>query len=437
MREAAGYRSRWGAVATAVALFTGALLAFHLLRPRELDRKLDSDENQYIAISVQHYQQLVHGGLPVGYEGNTSDAVENPWRAGVHATNWGFHIPSLPKLCWGFALDRAGVREATTMVYPDYHRGDQKLLKEGMASLMPAMPTARLVVLLLAAFTAVFMHRIGAMLAGPAGAALAYAFWILSPLVFERATYIRIDFFQLAFSLACLSAAISMRAALAGRRGWARMQAAAMVLGVLSGCAVSSKLSGAYNCFAVGVWIPLLWWGSRRETGLGFWIGPLPALCLAGLASIGVFYVTNPFLWTAPIEGISAMLARWDELMAWLEDVYPIKHGIAHSLPERVALAGRKVFGTHEPWRAWTGLPLGLVLVPAGLWLLLARCRDSEPARVALAFVVVCAVVVTVWLPIEIPRYFLPYQPIVVLLEALVLAAAAGRLLGRIQPSRT
>jgi hypothetical protein len=77
------------------------------------------------------------------------------------------------------------------------------------------------------------------------------------------------------------------------------------------------------------------------------------------------------------------------------------------------------------------------VLVPAGLWLLLARCRDSEPARVALAFVVVCAVVVTVWLPIEIPRYFLPYQPIVVLLEALVLAAAAGRLLGRIQPSRT
>ena len=375
----------------------------------------------------------------MGYEGNPSAPGINPWRVGVHATNWGFHIPSLPKLCWGFALDRAGVREATLMVYPDYHQGDQELLSDGIASLRPAMRTARLVVLLFAAATAVLMHRIGSELAGPVGAVLAYGFWILSPLVFERAMYIRIDFFQLAFSLASLSAAISMRAALAGRRGRARMQAAALLLGVLSGCAVSSKLSGAYNCFAVGVWIPLLWWGSRRESGLSFWKGPLPALCLAGVAAIGVFYATNPFLWRAPIEGISAMLARWDELMAWLLEGYPeeFKHGIAHTLPERVALAGRKVFGTHEPWRAWTGLPLGLVLVPAGSWLLLARSRDSEPARVVLAYVLVCALVVTIWLPIEIPRYFLPYQPIVVLLEVLVLAAAGGRALGRFRRSQT
>lgn len=424
-----------------VALFAASASLFYLLRPGWQGYKLGSDESQYIVTSVQLVRQLVQGGSPPGVDPDLDPGSYHPWRVGIHDSNWGYNIPALPKLVWGTVLYLAGFRDTTLKALPAYFDTKDEYL-EAAETLLPLMPWARGASLVVGAATAVLIFWIAWALAGRLAALGAWGLWIASPLVFERVSYIRLDLFQLLFSLAALLVAILARDALGGRRGATKMVAVAVILGLLSGLAVSSKLNGAYNCAAVALWLALLWLTSGKERR-PFLRGPLQALVLSGCASFGVFYALNPALWGDPIGGVEIILQKWGKLGPMLVESYGWEGGKAHTLGERIVMAAEWIpkFEPLSHWavhpRARTDMPAGVVLLPLGLVVLLAQAFaarwrypaecDPEPARIMAIYMVTSFAFQTAWLPLMIPRYFLPYQPTVVILEALLGAAVIYR----------
>ena len=93
----------------AAALFALAYFAAWTTRDRRLEGRLASDEPEWIAISILHWQQLVDGAPPAGAELDpASERSDNPWKQGVQRTTFGYMNPCLPKLVWGATLTAAG-----------------------------------------------------------------------------------------------------------------------------------------------------------------------------------------------------------------------------------------------------------------------------------------------------------------------------------------
>lgn len=413
--------------------FAIALIVLYAARPRAQDTMLDSDERQYIAISIHHYQQLLHGGQPAGYEGAQAEGGASEWRAGVHATSWGYNIPGFSKVLWGAAFDVAGIHSAPIECFPRYQR-DPKVRHATTSQLLPALPIARWVVLVFAAACAAMILEIGRHLAGWPTGLIAYVLWLASPLVYRNAMYIRIDFFQVGFALAALWTAILLRDWIAGRRGHARMIAAGVALGALCGLATASKLNGALTGVAIAAWVLILWWPNRRMPGASFTLGPMATVSAAGATAWLVFFLLDPILWDGVSSGLRDILARWEHCNALMARSHPDPREVADSLPKGVLISLRKTLFTFEPLRAWTGLRFGLLLLPAGLaclaletlrrarWLAASQ-RAIDSARLTLVHLLIVGVGMTLWLPVAFDRYFLPFQPFLVLLEAIAITA--------------
>jgi len=416
-------------------------VAWWLLAPADIGRReedLYGDETCWVAISILHTDQLVHGTPPVGAE------LDPPrwqgggrWARGAQRTAFGYPSPCLPKLIWGAALAEQGFHEASPYVFTVFLQHDLETGRAARELLQPALPIARRVVLAFAcAATALLFLVSRAALPGAWGwlvATLTCALWCASPIVRGTVGDARTDFFMLAFALGALALALGARDALAGRRGEPARWLAGLGLGLLAGLAVSSKLDGGLVLVCVPLWVLLLGLGGGREKGR--LRATLPALLLAGAAACGVFWALNPRLWAEPIGGVVDILARWHDLFDVFQHDWAVRSGTAvgGTPAESVALFLDRTLHRDEPWRALTGLPGGGVLLLGGLGVLVLRAavgapgagggpRD-EPARVLLVFVLVLVVGSALWLPIDWPRYYLPAAPALALLQALALVA--------------
>lgn len=398
-----------------------------------------TDEPEWIAISILHWDQLVSGGPPAGAELDPPEWQDGgPWRRGVQRTMFGYPNPCLPKLVWGGLLHARGFHEASPLVFDVFERADPVAGARAQQALDPAQPLARRVVLALACLSAVLVFFAArAALPGAWGwlaAALAYGLWLASPLVQGTATYIRTDFFMLPLVLAALLLALGAAGSMAGRRGLARQLAVGLLLGLLCGLAVASKLNGALACACVALWIPLAWWRARGDGAAVGWQGPVLALLLAGVTSFAVFYALNPRLWGDPVGGVTDILARWERVMGFFQERWSQRTGVAvaRTPGERVALFVDRTLTRDDPWRALTGLPGGAALMLGGLGILAWRAlrpgstsalgASGRSALTLLVFALVFATGTALWLPIDWERFWLPVAPVVVLLEGLALA---------------
>lgn len=440
----AAARTRW---LLPLALGLIAALWFQLGRDASRDGELDVDEAEWLSMSIHSFQLLATGesrDLGASPE-ELAEAASDPWRLGIADSTFGWMNPLLPKLVLGAVAQAQGFRLAHRDVFLRFLQDEPDPAERARARLVasqlfvPALGGGRAVTTLLAAGVAALLFAAGRSLGGTACGLVAWLLWIASPAAREAAQHVRTDLFPLVFSLAALAFALARRESLAGARGARAQIAGGLVLGVLAGLAVGSKLNGALVAVAVGLWLPALWLLEPADRRTSLARGLLPASLAAGASCVALFALLDVAAWPpAPLDGLSELVRRWDQSMVFNQRRYLHTVEIARDLPQRVSLALRGTLDRDEPLRALTGLPLGAPLLIGGLLLLgrdlardLARRRGSTAASAALvvlAWIAVVAVGTTLWLPMDWERFFLPYLPCMILLEAVLAAWLLERL---------
>lgn len=402
----------------ALCLFALGLLVSHWTRERSFEGRLNSDEPEWIAISILHWRQLALGEPPAGAELDTVDSRrESEWAQGVQRTTFGYMNPCLPKLLWGAVLHARGFREASPLAFQTFNRAQPNAGKAAQQALLPAEGTARAVVVSASVASAVLLffvaRGLARGLAGWCAATLAYGSWFATPLVQNTAGYLRTDHFMLPMCLAGLLLALARPKV---TWGWGA------ALGLLCGLAVSSKLNGGLLCLATAAWALLAL--ARDRTRARHVLG---SVALAAAVSWIVFVALNPRLWDGALDGVRDILARWDKLLVYFQDELAPRTNVAvaRTLPERAALFARAL-----P-RSVPGGGVGVALAALGAVVLGVRsCRGSEVdrARAAAVFVAVFIAGTLAWLPIDWERFYLTATPALILLAVLPFGALVERL---------
>ncbi len=85
-----------------------------------------TDEVEWTAIAILHWQQLTRGGPPAGLEfEDEAGRAAGAWRSGAQRTLFGYPSANLPKLLWGAVLDAAGERRADAIVFDVFEQRDR------------------------------------------------------------------------------------------------------------------------------------------------------------------------------------------------------------------------------------------------------------------------------------------------------------------------
>jgi hypothetical protein len=408
---------------------------------RVFEGQLNSDEPEWIAISVLHWNQLVHGGPPAGAE-ERPESPAGPWQRGVQATTFGYMNPCLPKLLWGGLFALAGHTQVSPEVFKVGSRGSEERQTAAKEALLPLMPLARRSVIVLAALSGALVFGVArASVPGGLGwlaGGVAMALWLVSPLVLRWASYIRTDHFMMPALLGLWWWTLSRRDQLAGARGLAAALWAGLGAGILGGLATSGKLNGALGLVGCGAGVLAHWVVLPRPR-------PAPgralaALFLAGWTAFGTFVALNPRLWSGPFEGSADILARWDKLMSYFQNEWApyTWTEAAFTTRESVALFTARPLARDEPLRYHFGLSWGWCWMVLGLGALLLAAWGRGPlaartggagqgaAAVSLAFALVLVLATALWLPIDWERLFLPAVPPFALLGAFLAATLAA-----------
>jgi hypothetical protein len=396
----------------------------------------DTDEVEWTAIAISHWQQVTRGGPPAGLEFEDERGREaGPWRSGVQRTLFGYPSSNLPKLVWGAALDLAGERTADGIVFDVFEQRDRVRGARAAAELERAEGIARGVTYAVWGLAGALLYLFARQLApaglGRACGALALVLWLATPAVRHSATFVRGDPFLLATTLLALLAALRARPALAGERGPRALWLSGAGLGCLCGLVVASKLNGVFVLPTLALWSTWVWWGSARAH-------PRAAAAAAGLFALGAcatYLALHPHLWGDPLAGVADTLGRWRWMRDFLRtDWAPRARLVApEGLVEGWNLFIQRLCVREDPWRVLLHLPLRPLFLPlalaASLW---SRSRAvAAPQREALDLLVLTLVAfglgTAAWLPIDWSRYWLSALVPVCVLEARLLAAALGR----------
>lgn len=398
-----------------------------------------TDEVEWTAISILHWQQLTRGGPPAGLEFEDEAArAAGPWRSGAQRTLFGFPSANLPKLVWGAVLDAAGERAADAIVFDTFEHRDPARGARASRELERAVGIARLVTFaafgLAGALLALFAREL---VPGPWGwgcAAIALVLWLATPAVRDAATFVRGDWFMVAGTFATLLAALRLRPAIAGERGARAALRAGAVLGLACGLTVAAKLNGVFVVPVVLAWAAAARRRAVPRSGRTF----AAALALLAATSVLTFVLLHPYLWGNPVGAVEALFERWNWMREFLRRDWSLRAGLIapRGFGEGLELFVLRLCGRDDPWRALTTLPLRPFLLPLALvgvlgiaWRAQAAALREGARLLALAMLVV-GLGTAAWLPIDWPRYWLPALALACVLEAravLELGARWGR----------
>jgi hypothetical protein len=329
--------------------------------------------------------------------------------------SWGSHNPQIGKYIIGAGVWLAGYHSTITIPYDS-----RKTLAENIAYIRQIpipeaglLHSARLPVALLGIVSCLLIYWLASMVAGQWCGLLAVASVVGAHLLALSSRRAMIDTPALCLSLLALLALIhTVRSLEAGSRraiGWAALA------GIGCGLALGTKLSGGLMlavCAAVLLLEALRQarFGSAR--GLG---ATIAAGCVIAAWAWVIFFISNPFLFAAPIVGIRHMLTHNAVITAI--DTTPIA-----TLPAKAAVIWRSttIYGP----LAQLGLPGDRLLLLAGA-LGLGHAAWHAPQlfrkrslHVITIWIAVIYAGTLLWIPQDWGRYYLPLQPCNAFLQA-------------------
>jgi 4-amino-4-deoxy-L-arabinose transferase-like glycosyltransferase len=244
-------------------------------------------------------------------------------------------------------------------------------------------------------------------------ALLALASLLSAPLLRVSSRRAMIDTPALTFGLLTLVALVYLLRAL--RAGyWRRAVWWAVPAGLCAGLAIGTKLHALLVlivCFTalIAEAAYALRMSQRHMTAA------IVCLAVLGVGAWLVFYGSNPFLYPHPITGVQHLLA----LNAMVAGI-PMQQ--LTTTPQRIMAVWRSL-QTYAPL-AQLGLPLGPWLIGLGIIAVGAAARQgyatlrARQLDLILLWISVSVVGITLWLPHDWDRYYLPLQPCIALLQA-------------------
>lgn len=397
-----------------------------------------TDEVEWTAIAILHWQQLAHGAPPGGLEfEDEARRAAGPWRSGAQRTLFGYPSANLPKLVWGAVLDLAGEREADAIVFDVFEQLDRERGARAERELARAVRIARGVTFAVSALAGALLMLLARELCpgrrGWACAWIALALWLATPAVRASATFVRGDAFLLAATLAALLAALRWRTALRGARGPRALFGASALLGLAAGLAVSAKLNGVLVVPVLAAWL-----GYARPAGARACTGAAAAFTAALTLS---FLALHPYLWDAPLAALVDTLGRWRWMRDFLREDWALRARLVapQDFGEGWNLFVQRLCVREDPWRSLCALPLRPLVLPLALlaasWTAL-RAEDEREragARLLAFTAAVFALGTAAWLPIDWSRYWLSALVAATLLEARLAVALGERLASRLR----
>ena len=424
----------------ALALAAG-LVAWFVLHAPDPERGFEIDEAEYLAMGLFSVEQLL-GEDDATRGGNIALAPgEDPgtWRGGVHEVTFGFMSPGLPKLVFGTVV--RAVLPADTVVSPLIFRRfapegvpnhKAKALRLGSRhSLAPALEPARAVTTGLAALAAALLAAASALVVRTfdrrpwttaLGAAAATGLWLSAPAVQDAAHYVRPGLFPVVFwalALVLFLVALGNRAPALARGEAIRPSPLLLVgLGLCLGLAAAGKLNGVL----LAAVIPTLLWPltTNKPRVLMY------SACVWGLGAL-VFYLFNPGLWSAPVQGTDAILAGWRGDMRWQTEQYGGTLRVAESRFDALQLSFGALLREAGPLAGVVPY-VGTILCVLGLTAVGLGMRRSRADHGLYWYAVLLLFGSALIVPMERMRYFLPMVgPLAICGGVLVARLAVGR----------
>ncbi|MBI5375753.1 MAG: phospholipid carrier-dependent glycosyltransferase [Candidatus Schekmanbacteria bacterium] len=189
----------------------------------------------------------------------------------------------------------------------------------------------------------------------------------------------------------------------------------AILTGLAAGAAVGTKLNALLILLVCIISIAgealLSIYSSRIKAYAAF----LCMFIVLGVAGM-VFYLSNPFLYHAPLAGFKHMLEMNDI-------VFDIPYQSLSTLPERISALWKNT-GVFAPF-ANIGLPVDRVILLLGIvaFCIMSFRQGYKRLRycgldLILLWIVISYAGIILWLPHDWPRYYLPLQPCNAFLQA-------------------
>lgn len=299
------------------------------------------------------------------------------------------------------------------------------------------LSSARAVSVFFGALTLLAVYLTGRFSGNALGGALGALLLACHPLFFYHASVALTDPILLFFMTAIVpAAAFAMRAATApaggpsGTAARAGLAGLSLAAGLLIAGAAGTKLNGALSAvfFALAMLAGLLISRSvfKDMPFLPSAVKASAVTALALCAAAALFIAMNPYLYTAPIHKLSAILRTYGDWMLKqaLEPGPPLWTGA-----QKLAALGAYIFSLPAPLLSAWGFPLLFAAFFAGLACLAVQTREDLAGRrlpawqlAVFAWLLVYGAGICAWLPVAWPRYSLPLVPPIALISGCGLA---------------
>ncbi len=365
-----------------------------------------------IAETESHYHGDENFWVPVGVQAFRTAFIEhNPdhpfWSD--FFLSFGSPNPQIGKYIIGAGAYLAGYHDVPVLSY-DFRQDLAWNRAHGRVLSPEIVGAARLTVALTGALCGAFLYWLGVQVSGPFTGILTVVLFIATPVVWNHARLAMLDIPALMFGLLALN--LCIRAVTALRTGTVDAGVWIAACGAACGAAAGAKLNALLiPCICIlaicltGVTLPNR---SDRYQSISGVIAMLLWMWV-------VFFLSNPMLYPHPVAGIQHMLGL--SRMVASRDSAPLPTLASRISAVWTSLGDNGYIGSG-------GLP-GSRLWPIIGAISLARALLQRPqgARLsALSVIALWGVIsfigITLWIPQNWDRYFLPLVPIVALLQA-------------------
>jgi hypothetical protein len=379
------------------SIVTIALVSILVPGIADTESRYHVDESYWVSVSVQAFRTAFI----------ERDLDHQFWFD--YLMKFGSPHPQIGKYIIGAGAYLAGYHDVPLLPY-DF--GQDLAWNKAHGRVLPPeiVGAARLSVALTGALCGAFLYWLGVQVAGPVTGILAVVLFIATPAVWNLARLAMLDIPALMFGLLALN--LGIRAVTALRTGSANAGAWIAACGAACGAAVGAKLNALL--------IPGICILAMCLTGVAHPNQSDRYNLISGVVSLllwtwVVFFLSNPMLYPHPVAGIQHMLDM--SRIAASGEFAPLP-----TLASRISAV-------------WTSLGDGGGIGSGGLpgsrlWLIigaifLARAflqRRQEARFSALSVIAlwggISFVGITLWIPQNVDRYYLPLAPIAALLQA-------------------